>query len=71
MTRLSSITRALFSMALAGALASCSTHPTADLSMQAAKYLNPDMNGQPSPVMVNVYELKSSASQIPAGHCIG
>jgi type VI secretion system protein VasD len=31
----------------------------ADLSLQAAHYLNPDLNGRASPLMVTFYELKT------------
>ena len=47
--------------AITTTLVACSGTPTADISMQAANYLNPDENGASSPIMVSVYELKSPA----------
>ena len=50
---------------LAGAigLTSCSilhSGPYAEVHMKSAHYLNPDINGRPSPVVVTIYQLKSS-----------
>ena len=43
-------------------LASCSGTPEAKLYLNSAQYLNPDINGRPSPVVLSVYELKSAYS---------
>lgn len=40
-------------------IACASSPPGASLTLQAAKYLNPDINGQASPVVVTLYQLKS------------
>ena len=42
-------------------LTSCSTTkaPVADVSLQSVNYLNPDINGRSSPVVVTFYELQS------------
>ncbi len=34
--------------------------PHADFTFQSAHYLNPDMDGRPSPVVVTIYQLKSA-----------
>lgn len=34
--------------------------PHADITFKSANYLNPDMNGRPSPVVVTLYQLKSA-----------
>jgi type VI secretion system protein VasD len=33
--------------------------PHASIDIQSAKYLNPDINGNPSPIVVTIYELKN------------
>lgn len=41
-------------------LVACASNPPgAALTLQAAKYLNPDINGEASPVVVTLYQLKS------------
>jgi len=42
-------------------LSHCSnpTTPTAKFNFAAAQYLNPDINGNPAPLVVEVYELKT------------
>ena len=45
---------------VAVALASCSGAPEAKLYLNSAQYLNPNINGRPSPVVLSVYELKSA-----------
>ena len=35
------------------------TNITTDLNINSAKYLNPDVNGQPAPVVVTLFELKA------------
>ena len=38
-------------------------HPaSANLTIQSAKYLNPNLNGDPSPVVITLYQLKSPYS---------
>ena len=47
------------------ALAGCSSAPkpiVAKLTLEAAKDLNPDQRGRPSPATVKLFDLKSSAS---------
>ena len=44
------------------ALNSCSlfhSEPHADVTLHSARYLNPDINGRPSPVVVMLYQLKN------------
>jgi type VI secretion system protein VasD len=36
------------------------SNPHADITFKSANYLNPDMNGRPSPVVVTLYQLKSA-----------
>jgi len=44
-------------------LAACaSTVPNANINIQSARYLNPDINGRASPVVVSIYQLKSPFS---------
>jgi type VI secretion system protein VasD len=37
-----------------------STHPTAVMNIRTADYLNPDINGQASPIVVTIFQLKSA-----------
>ncbi|MBS0352009.1 MAG: type VI secretion system lipoprotein TssJ [Proteobacteria bacterium] len=40
----------------------CARTPTANINLQAANYLNPDIYKHSSPVVVTIYQLKSSAA---------
>lgn len=42
--------------------------PHANIRMQSAKYLNPDINGTPSPIVVTIYELKNQFSFTQASY---
>ena len=44
-------------------LSSCSlfhTEPHANITLTSAQYLNPDINGRPSPVVIIIYQLKNA-----------
>lgn len=62
------IFRLLMPWALSLALAACSTAPAQpeqlklDLAIQAGDSLNPDDKGRASPVLVRLYELKTSST---------
>lgn len=44
------------------------TQPTAEINIQSARYLNPDINGNPAAVVVSVFQLKSPFSFKNAGY---
>ena len=43
---------------LAILLVACASQPQTKMSLTAARYLNPDVNGNPSPLVVTFYDLK-------------
>jgi len=49
-------------LAAAALMVACSTTsaPVANLDVQAARYLNPDVNGRPSPLVMTIFQLKKS-----------
>ena len=51
-----------YSFALLLTLTGCSifpsSTPTVKINVRSAQYLNPDINGRPSPVVVTIYQLK-------------
>lgn len=56
--------RIIILMVLQCGLFGCSSDklPTMELHVHAAPYLNPNINDQPSPVVVTVYQLKSATA---------
>lgn len=51
----------LFVMAaFATTLISCASSPKSELNISSASFLNPDINNQPSPIVVTVMQLKSA-----------
>ena len=59
------IITSIFSTFLSGC---ASNIPTAHVTIQAANYLNPDVNGRASPIVITIYELSSSLTFKNAGY---
>lgn len=61
--KLSKIANAFLLSLLLCSLSGCAifkkSGPTADIDISAVEYLNPNINGQASPIVVTVYQLKS------------